>query len=239
MIKNFGIREDYISRDSASTIENVPGDYWDEGRKRAAGLFQFDVYTHAKKILLNSPKGKRRVLDLGCGYPVKSYSLLYPLAEELVVSDQETLSEVINKDFPSLNFIPSNLEEPRVINNKFDLIICADVIEHLINPDKCLEFIRSNLQTDGIAIISTPERIALRGNQCLTSPKPEHVREWSFDEFAKYIESKGYHLMKHITCPEKKLSGNERVLNYLHKLKPRKLWNRKYNGCQMLVCRLS
>ena len=41
-------------------------------------------------------------------------------------------------------------------DNKYDYIICADVLEHLHNPDKVLERLKSLLKPDGSILISIP-----------------------------------------------------------------------------------
>jgi hypothetical protein len=94
----------------------------------------------------------------------------------------------------------------------YDLLICADVIEHVKNPDALLDFIkRAKPKT---VVISTPDRDVLvelfykwyletdpawtgfNGppfNQC-------HLREWSFVEFENYI-SLHLEIETHFHCP--------------------------------------
>ena len=70
-----------------------------------------------------------------------------------------------------------------------DMVICADVIEHVDDPDELIEFIKKmNFKH---LIISTPDRNLLHSKlgRSITGPpvNKHHIREWTFDEFAEYI----------------------------------------------------
>lgn len=68
----------------------------------------------------------------------------------------------------------------------FDLLICSDVIEHLVNPNDLMDFIvRSHPK---LVVISTPDRDYLQPEYAKGPPKNEcHVREWKGDEFSWYM----------------------------------------------------
>lgn len=73
------------------------------------------------------------------------------------------------------------------------MIICSDVIEHLVDPDILLSFLeKSNFK---FLILSTPERDSVQMKQrgLLWDGPPvneAHVREWNFEEFEQYISYK-------------------------------------------------
>ena len=50
----------------------------------------------------------------------------------------------------------SNPNEISKIKNKYDCIICADVLEHLINPELVLSLLKKKLAKQGVLIISVP-----------------------------------------------------------------------------------
>ena len=56
------------------------------------------------------------------------------------------------------NFIIGNIEELSLPfkKNSFDVIICGDVLEHLINPNKTLQKLKPYLKQDGVLIASIP-----------------------------------------------------------------------------------
>lgn len=69
---------------------------------------------------------------------------------------------------------------------KADLLVCADVIEHLPNPDDLLEFI-AEIDFQEL-IISTPERDAVAGRKDFGPPEnTAHYREWNAIEFKNYL----------------------------------------------------
>jgi hypothetical protein len=79
--------------------------------------------------------------------------------------------------------------------------VCADVIEHLLNPLPLLASVISELQQGGTLIISTPDREGLRGSRNRHSPKAEHVREWSKSEFRELIKQTGLRIIDHRSSP--------------------------------------
>ena len=230
---NYCIRADYLPRESAETIELSPGEYWTADRKRLAAEYQYDVYEYVARLL-----GEGRdclILDVGCGYPIKAATLLRSRCQRLVLADQPTLQETIAKDFPDLEFIPINLANPSGLGQKFDVIVCADVIEHLLDPDPAMSFFRHHLSPKGRLVLSTPERIISRGPDCVTSDKPEHVREWAYDEFANYVESRGFVVREHKLLPVQKLPKTETLARRLL-VSVRK--TRRWAGTQMVICEL-
>jgi 2-polyprenyl-3-methyl-5-hydroxy-6-metoxy-1,4-benzoquinol methylase len=81
----------------------------------------------------------------------------------------------------------------------FDLLICADVIEHLVDPDELLGFIERSKPK--FAIVSTPNRDNLL--ECFAAGPPRntcHVREWSSAEFAEYLGQR-FEILSH-TYPD-------------------------------------
>jgi len=89
-------------------------------------------------------------------------------------------------------------------------MICADVVEHILNPDDLLNHIKQyNFK---YLIISTPDRAVLKnmkeyGLKAWFGPpvNRSHVREWSFEEFSEYLKThfktvNGYHCEKQKEC---------------------------------------
>jgi len=78
--------------------------------------------------------------------------------------------------------------------NKHDLIICSDVIEHIPDAD---DLIKTILSFDFKTImISTPDRDSLYPNTLGKPSNPAHVREWTMDEFNCYL-SKYFYVIRH------------------------------------------
>ena len=68
-----------------------------------------------------------------------------------------------------------------------DLIICADVLEHVPDPDQLMQSIVS-INDWKCLMLSTPERNSKRGRFHFgPSPNPSHYREWSMKEFHRFV----------------------------------------------------
>ena len=91
------------------------------------------------------------------------------------------------------------------------MIICADVIEHVLYPDVLLMFIKKLANENTFIVLSTPERDGERGVNNFKSPKKEHVREWNKNEFNKYISYMGFNIVEHILVD--KSTNDKRKLN--------------------------
>ncbi|HVV25578.1 MAG TPA: rhamnan synthesis F family protein [Candidatus Saccharimonadales bacterium] len=118
-------------------------------------FYNDDVNTPWHKIIQMVPEGSR-VLDIGCSSG--------NLGEELI---KEKKCEVtgIDLDEDDVNKARKKLTNAYVMNaetanlqklGKFDCIIFADVLEHLLDPVKTLEKIKKSLKPGGVVIFSIP-----------------------------------------------------------------------------------
>jgi SAM-dependent methyltransferase len=155
--------------------------------------WQLEVYLYAlgmmKKYNLNS------IIDIGCG---SGYKLITYLGEydTLGIELPENVAWLQEK-YPNRKWLSVEFSEGEKLKLAADLVICADVIEHLVEPNELLSFIKSI--NHKYCIISTPCRslrfltwrdfLRLRWVRKLFGPPGQlaHVREWSFKEFRNYI----------------------------------------------------
>lgn len=193
--ERYCIKPDYqpnLAARSAAAPEEPA--YWTPERIRLSARYQYDVYRIAAE-LMRAP-GVASVLDVGSGPPAKLASLLpgKPLIVHLV--DQAQTAPLAARLLPSAVFTALDLEKAALeLGRRFDLVIFSDVIEHLRDPDPCLQFIRRHLAPEGTLLVSTPERDILRGRDCRDCPHPSHVREWNGAEFARFLESRDWRLL--------------------------------------------
>jgi hypothetical protein len=91
-------------------------------------------------------------------------------------------------------WIPGDLEDPSfALDRTYGLIIAADVVEHLRDPDRLLQLIRASCHDATRVVISTPERDRRRGENDVGPPgNGAHVREWNEAEFSAYLQSRGF-----------------------------------------------
>src|SRR5262249_11815808 len=104
-----------------------------------------------------------------------------------------------------------NLDEPALdLRRTFDLIVSADVIEHMVDPDRLIEMIKKHSGNHTLIVLSTVERDYSRGfDDNGPSPNSEHAREWNYSEFNEYIRSQGFRIIEHFRCQTTRLENQE------------------------------
>lgn len=158
--------------------------------------FQNEVYYYAKNLMVE--KNLKSVADVGCGSAFKLHK--YFKDYYTIGYDLEPTVIKLKERYPKGNWVISDFNSNPV---EVDLVICADVIEHVINPDELLLFIKKMKPSN--VVISTPDRDILHeklGRDYYGPPKNKHhVREWSFNEFHNYI-SGFFYIINHMSIPK-------------------------------------
>lgn len=145
--------------------------------------YQKEVYLYARRLM--SENNFRRIADIGCG---SGYKLVNYLAEyETLGIDLTETVRFLESKYPDREWM--EIDQFRLHQHSTEMIICADVIEHLVNPDTLLQDI-NRIQHWKYLIISTPERDLRRGKFSYGPPENEyHVREWNSGELIKYLSN--------------------------------------------------
>jgi len=159
--------------------------------------YQLDVYRYAAEYLTKGDS--QSVLDIGCGYGLKLKEFILPLTDNISGIDENHAISFCKKEYEFGTWMTMNIEdsEPADIG-KFDLIISADVVEHLVDPDFLLDLIRNASTSKTHIVISTPERDLRRGKDTMGPPENSaHIREWNKEEFAQYITDRGFEILDH------------------------------------------
>ncbi len=230
---HFYIKAGYQPRSNVMSYESDIDDvvYWTAERLKNAECFQYDVYHACRQEL--AARSAPSLLELGCGPAIKTAKLLQPYTDRMVLMDQPSMQPMVQRNVKQGSFVAVNLDGPiDDLETSFDVIICADVIEHLVDPDHCLRLIHRVLHPEGVAFISTPERDLVRGTHCQSSPNTAHIREWNSAELAAYLKSHQFNIRRHELVPQKRLSPLERCLRATF---GSLIKSPRWHGCQMLV----
>lgn len=161
--------------------------------------YQDDVYAEASKIVQEN--GYSKILDIGTGSGyklIKYFDKYYTFGVDI----EPTLS-YLNKTYPNKKW--GNMET--ALKNEYDLIICSDVIEHILDPNTLLNTINSISYKK--IVFSTPDRLSLYGYNHKGPPtNSAHVREWSEVEFNNYIKEQ-FKILKHF---KSNIKSNTQIL---------------------------
>lgn len=160
------IKDGYVARLKNRYFDDTPlKDEW-----------QKEVYARARELA--DAQGCRSVLDIGTG---SGFKLLKYFGDvETLGMDLPPTVKWLRRTYPQRKW--TDKFEPVL---GFDMVICADVIEHIPDPDQVLELIEKCQPR--IAVISTPDRSLLKRGLNGPPGNKAHVREWAFDEFGQYI----------------------------------------------------
>ena len=205
--------------------------YWTEERIHRSRIYQYHVYTACRRLIRTHHCNS--FLEVGSGPGIKAAELLAPELKHVTLVDQPSVEPLVSNNLPNAVFASVNLELSDLdLGRQFDVVLCADVVEHLVDPDPCVRLIKRHLGPAGYAVISTPERDILHGPDCNHSPHHAHIREWNQAEFAAWLTSHGLKIVQHTLLPQARLGPVEYVWSrILRKFVARPRWF----GCQMAV----
>ncbi|MGC4129091.1 MAG: class I SAM-dependent methyltransferase [Bergeyella sp.] len=102
------------------------------------------------------------ILDVGCSTGINGKYLLENHVAKKVIGIEynpemaSVANEIYEKVFVGNLNSEQFLDEIKSIENKFDYIICGDVLEHLLRADIVLQILKEKLNENGKIIISVP-----------------------------------------------------------------------------------
>lgn len=185
MTANFCIKPGYISRTSAIYFDDQP-------LADSAIIHQPDVYELAYRLAQSF--GADVIVDVGCGVARKLMAL--PEINKIGIDYGSNL-EYCRRSYPDSIWIEADLEaiDPGLIDCTLAqnaIVVCADVVEHLVDPTSLLALIKRFSVHACAVLITTPERDLVRGGDHFGPPvNPSHVREWNRSEFSQFLEVNG------------------------------------------------
>lgn len=151
--------------------------------------YQPDVYALASFLAERS--GVHTILDIGSGNGKKLTS--FAEKYQVIAVDFGANRQLIKESVPQARFIEADLEKALPSLEDIDLantlVIVADVVEHIVNPDAFLQWLAAISRQCSWLLMSTPDRVCCRGVGDYGPPaNPCHVREWSIDEFSALLQ---------------------------------------------------
>lgn len=154
-----------------------------------ASLWQADVYRLSAKLARKA--SAKTLVDIGCGRAGKL--ITYAKEFEIIGYDYGANITHCQQTYPNGHWHTADLEEA-VIADDFSgsVVICADVIEHLVTPDALIKTLRNAAKTAAYVLVSTPDRERLQqGTQNGPPANSAHVREWTLAELEAWFIEEG------------------------------------------------
>lgn len=218
-VEKYFIKDGYNPNRQAITRDEVSGkQYWNKSSIYSSYYYQFPVYKYAKKLI--QEKGIKEVIDVGCGTGAKLALIYNNLPEVSFVGiDRKGAIDYCKKHYSFGNWYVDDIENPdeSLGDIKAELVICSDVIEHLLNPDILLNYLKKKVTKGRYILLSTPERDMLRGKSCTNSPNKFHIREWNYEELENYLLYSGFRIVEHFLQYPIRFGFNRIFLNEIVK----------------------
>ena len=159
-------------------------------------------------VLSWNKKGNLLEIGAGCGNTL-IFAKRNGYASKVFGIDIVEIKNSFQKDKSIDGFIIGDIEKIKLDfeENFFDVIICGDVLEHLINPKMVLEKIKKFLKPDGILIASIPNfrqifilyKIFIKGDFSYTSAgilDETHLRFFCKKNIIELFQKSGWKIEK-------------------------------------------
>jgi 2-polyprenyl-3-methyl-5-hydroxy-6-metoxy-1,4-benzoquinol methylase len=158
--------------------------------------WQPDVYPAAADIARSLDCDT--LIDIGCGH-ARKLSALHPEFKLIGVDYGKNIEHCrarfpfgtwLEADFENIDLLPL---PARVLKNA--VIVCSDVIEHLVDPRSLVRALHRLLKDAPALVLSTPDRERTWGTAHMgPPPNAAHTREWSLPELRTLLEREGFSL---------------------------------------------
>ncbi len=163
----------------------------------------FQRYRVAKVLELFEPGPGARVVDLGCGWGTFCFALGHRVKEMVGVDFSQKSIDLCNagledRDLPAVRFVRADARDTGLEEGVFDLVIAADLVEHLYPDDTVatLNECRRILKPGGRISIWTPHRghvlEVLKNRDIILKRDVSHVDYKSLDRLKTLLHEAGF-----------------------------------------------
>jgi len=144
---------------------------------------QEESYWGVREVLKGIVPGDHptRVLDVGCGLGYFTFALKQSGYDALGIDVSPTAIATATKGFGSLYVCGDLAEFASATDERFDVVVLNQLIEHVPNPVELLKAAVSVLTSDGIAVITTPNK-SLSPTDAIWETDLPPVHLWWFSE---------------------------------------------------------
>lgn len=126
-------------------------------------FFTFDMNEEKFIVLALDIYDGKKILDVGCGTGETAFGLIKKNAKSVLAIDYSREAIKIAKkkhNHEKIRFEHKSYEE---VEEKFDVIVILGTLEHMDDPFKALEKLKSLLNKNGKIVITCPSFLNIRG----------------------------------------------------------------------------
>lgn len=152
----------------------------------------------------------RSIVDIGCGDAARLFAIrkLVPAGAECIGLDLQLQPDIVKRaaaaNIRLAEGSETNLDSLR--EGEHDLMIMSQILEHLRDPVRSLEKLRSKLSSDGLLLVETPNRSGLdyqlfRGRYWGGYHIPRHLHLFTMESLAETARRAGYRIVRQGCLP--------------------------------------
>ncbi len=125
----------------------------------------------------------KRIADVGCGtgHLLEAAKRVYPGASLAGFEYSSSALRIARELLPGAQFQEFDIYEGLKGSERFDLVLCTEVLEHLLYPDRALENLVAMLPAHGTLLLTVPNG--------RTDTYEGHINFWSPESWKVFVES--------------------------------------------------
>ncbi len=112
----------------------------------------------------------------------------------------DELTTVLVKENLSPKLVQGDILNLPLLDDIFDIIICAEVLEHVTNVNKAIQELKRVTRPGGIMVISVPNEEIIKYEFCVhcrnLTPRNGHLNSFNREEFSSLLNSLGLKIEK-------------------------------------------
>lgn len=146
-----------ISRKKLKDIwSQVPPDYYDRGNLLQKLWHNRKLNQVIKLLPKQKGGGRLKVLDIGCNSALLTNAVSEVLKRSKItgLDSYKGAIDFARSKYSHINFVVADAHKLPFKDKSFDIIICTETLEHVVDPKKSLEEMVRVLKADARAIIS-------------------------------------------------------------------------------------
>jgi 2-polyprenyl-3-methyl-5-hydroxy-6-metoxy-1,4-benzoquinol methylase len=150
----------------------------------------------------------KRIFDLGCGNGAMCGALKKQGFEVVGCDPSSDGIAIATRTYPEIRFVPLGVydDAQAIGESNFDVVVSAEVVEHLFSPRALPRFAKSLLKPGGHLILTTPYHGYLKNLALAVTGSLDkhftalwdggHIKFWSRHTLTKMLEEEGFELVK-------------------------------------------